>query len=182
MWAHQTRGHFPHETESPWPCHFKPSHWCGKGEPVQVRCFTLRWRDQWSMWMQDGCKSLHEILHGIEWIMFHGHLEYFQKPPTGDHGTPHVHNRQFIIFYHVWGPPWVKVHWYSIWLRVLSHITSHDIWGSVTTLHDFGGYRMLGRHLDTFFWALTISGSWLLAHVWSGPHYCNSRAHGDFWA
>ena len=26
-----------------------------KAEPVQVR-FTLRLRDQWSMWMQDGCK------------------------------------------------------------------------------------------------------------------------------
>jgi hypothetical protein len=152
MWAHQTRGHFPHETESPWPCHFKPSHWCGKGEPVQVCCFTLRWRDQWSMWMQDGCKSLHKILHGVEWIMFHGHLEYFQKPPMGDHGTPHVHNRQFIIFYHVWGPPWVKVHWYSIWLRVLSyHFTRHLrirdhttwFWRYVGTAF---GHFLLGSH------------------------------------
>jgi hypothetical protein len=24
-----------------------------------------------------------ESLHGIEWIMFHGHLDYFQKPPLG---------------------------------------------------------------------------------------------------
>jgi hypothetical protein len=37
-------------------------------------------------------------------------------------------------------------------------------WGSVTTLHDFGGE--LGRQpLDTFFWALTVSRSWLLARV-----------------
>ena len=34
-------------------------------------------------------------------------------------------------------------------------------------LHTFGG--VLERPLDTFFWDLTISGSWLLAHVWSGP-------------
>ena len=44
----------------------------------------------------------------------------------------------------------------------------HYTWGSVTTLHDFEG--ALGRPLDTFFWALTISWSRLLARVWSGPH------------
>ena len=44
--------------------------------------------------------------------MFHGHLEYFQQPPLGgrpntkseDRGTPNVHNRWFILFYHVQGP------------------------------------------------------------------------------
>jgi hypothetical protein len=47
-------------------------------------------------WMQ----SLHGFLHGIEWIMFHGHLDYFQQPPLGgrpntklgDHGTPNAYN------------------------------------------------------------------------------------------
>ena len=29
--------------------------------------------------MQDGCKSLHGFLRVIEWIMFHGHLDYFQN-------------------------------------------------------------------------------------------------------
>ena len=45
--------------------------------------------------------SLHVFLHGIEWIVFHGHLDYFLKPPfgdgpntkPGDHGTPKSHNR-----------------------------------------------------------------------------------------
>ena len=107
--------------------------------------------------------------------MFHGHLDYFQKPPLGgrpntkpgDHGTPNAHNRWFILFYHVWGPAWIEIHWNSIWLRARSHTTSHYTWGSVTTLHDFGG--VVGRPLDTFFWALTISWSRLLAWVWSGP-------------
>ena len=107
--------------------------------------------------------------------MFHGHLNYFQKPPLGgrpntkpgDHGTPNAHNRWFILFYHVWGPAWIEIHWNSIWLRARSHMTSHYTWGSVTTLHDFGG--VLGQPLDTFFWALTISWSQLLAHVWSDP-------------
>jgi hypothetical protein len=41
----------------------------------------------------------------------------------------------------------------------------------MTTQHDFGG--VLGRRpLDTFFGALTISWSRLLARVWSGPKSC----------
>ena len=62
--------------------------------------------------MHDGCKSLHGFLHGIKWIMFRGHLNYFRKPPLGggpntkwrEHGTLNAHNRWFILFYHVQGP------------------------------------------------------------------------------
>ena len=105
--------------------------------------------------------------------MFHGYLDYFQKPllggrsntKPGDHGTPNAHNRWFILFYHVWGPAWIEIHWNSIWLRAQSHMTSHYTWGSVTTLHGFGG--VLGRPLDTFFWTFTISWSRLLTCVWS---------------
>ena len=63
--------------------------------------------------------------------------------------------------------------WHSIWLRARSHMDSHYTWGSVTTLHEFGG--VLGRTLDTFFWALTISWSRLLARVWSGPRVESSN-------
>ena len=57
------------------------------------------------MEMQDGCKSLHGFLHSIQWIVFRGHLDYFQKPPLGsrsntkpgDHGTPNAHNRRYIL-------------------------------------------------------------------------------------
>ena len=86
------------------------------------------------------------------------------RPSTkpGDHGTLNAHNRWFILFYHVWEPAWIECHWNSIWLKALSHMTSHYTWGSMTTLHDFGGF--LGQPLDTFFWALTISWSrsWLV--------------------
>jgi hypothetical protein len=47
-------------------------------------------------------------------------------------------------------------------------MTSHYTRGYATTLHDFFG-GVLGQPLDTFFWALTISWSRLLARVWSGP-------------
>ena len=103
--------------------------------------------------------------------MFHGHLDYFQKPPLegrpntkpGHHSIPNAHNCWFILFYHDWGPVWIKIHWNGIWLRARSHMTSHHSWGSATTIHDFGG--VLEQPLDTFFWALTISWSRLLACV-----------------
>jgi hypothetical protein len=109
--------------------------------------------------------------------MFHGHLDYFQNhlfggtfnKKLGDHDIPNAHNRWCILFHYVWEPAWIKMNWNSIWLRAQSHMTSHYIWESVTTLHDFGG--VLGWPLDTFFWALTISWSQLLARVWSGPSF-----------
>ena len=69
-----------------------------KVEPVQVGS-TLRLRDQWSMWMQDGCKVYMDSYVALKWIMFYGHLDYFRKPPLGgrpntnlgDHGTSNVY-------------------------------------------------------------------------------------------
>jgi hypothetical protein len=81
-------------------------------------------------------------------------LDYFQKSLLGgrpntkprDHGTSNAHNHWFILFHHAWGPKWIESHWNSIWLMVRSHMTSHYTWGSVTTVHDFGG--VLGWPLD----------------------------------
>ena len=147
----------------------------GKGGPGPSSLHTMLERPMEHVnlrWMY----TLHGFLHGIKWIMFHGRLDYFQKPPfggrpttkLGDHGTPNAHNCWYILFYHAWGPAWIEIHWNSIWLRARSHMTSHFTWRLVTTKHDFGG--VLGESLDTFFGALKISWSWLLAHVWSGPN------------
>ena len=169
-----------HETESPWPSHFKHSYWWKRRS-----CSKFRSHYAWGTDIVCECEmdvKLHGFLHGIK--MYHDHLDYFQNPPFGgrpntkpvDHGTPNAHNRWFIVFYHVWGPVWIKIHWNIIWLRAQSHMTSHYTWGSVTTLHDFGG--VLGWPSDAFFWALTISWSRLLACVacvWSGPKL---RMHG----
>ena len=101
-----------------------------------------------------------------------GHVSWslglFLKPPLGGRpntkldGTLNAYNPWVILFYHAWGPAWIEIHWNSIWLRTQSHMTSHYTWGSVITLHDFGG--VLGRPLDAFFWTLTISWPRLLAH------------------
>jgi hypothetical protein len=92
----------------------------------------------------------------IKWIMLHGHLDCFQKPPLGgrpntklgDHGTPNAYNRLFILFYHAWGPAWREIIEIAFGWAPWSHMTSHYNWGSMTTLHDFGG--VLGQRLDIF--------------------------------
>ena len=84
-------------------------------------------------WMQ----SLHGLLHGIEWIMFHGHLDYFLKPPLRgrpntkprDCGTPNIHNRWFILFYHGLRTRMNEIHWNSMGLRAQSCMTSNNAWG-----------------------------------------------------
>ena len=48
--------------------------------------------------------------------------------------------------------------WHVVEARL--HMTLHYTRGPMTTLHNFGG--VLGQPLDTFFWALPISWSWLL--------------------
>ena len=132
-----------------------------KVEPVQVR-FTLHLRDQWSMWMQDGCiVYMGFFLHGIKWIMFHPHLTIFNDHLleiglTLNMRPCHSTHSQLLlcyIFIMCEDSGWIEMHWNSIWLRAQSHRTAHYTWGSVTTLHDFG---MAFGH---FFWALTISWS-----------------------
>jgi hypothetical protein len=158
---HINKGHFTHKTESPWPLHFKHSHW---------------WkRRSWSKfashytWGTDGvCECKMDVKS--TWIptwrqmddMCHGHLDYFQKPPIGgrpntkpgDHGTPNAHNGWFILFNHAWRSTWIGIHWNSILLRTWSHMTSHYTWGSGSTLHKFGGvlgaafgHFLLGSHI-----------------------------------
>ena len=138
-----------------------------KAGPVQVQ-FMLRLWDQWSVWMQDGCKVYMDSYTTSNGSCFMVTLTIGVMPNTkpGDHGTPNAHNRWLIYFIMCeGGPAWIDIHWNSsIWLRP-NHIWIHNYTrGSVTTLHGFGG--AVGQPLDTtFFWALTISWSRLLARV-----------------
>jgi hypothetical protein len=143
-----------------------------KAEPVQV-CFTLRLRDQWSMWLQDGCKvymdsymASNRSCFMVTWTISKNHL--WEVGLTQNRETMALQTLttvKLFDFYHVWGPAWLEIYWNSIWLRVQSHMTSHYTWGSMTTIHDFEG--VLGQPLDTFFWALKNSGhdSWFVCEV-----------------
>ena len=94
---------------------------------------------------------------------FYGPLDCFQNhllevDLTQNRETMALRNlTTVILFYFIMceDSAWIKIHWNSIWLRARSHMTSHYTWWPMTTLHGFGG--ILGRPLDTFFWALTMS-------------------------
>jgi hypothetical protein len=153
--------------------HYTSSTLVEKAEPVQV-CFMLHLRDQRNMWMQDGCKvSMDSYMAAdgscfmVTWIIFKNQLLEVGLIQNHETMALRMHNRWCILFYHVWEPPCIEIHWHNIWLRAQSHTTSHYTWGSMTTLHEFGGVLVCLWTL--FFWALTISWSRLLARVWSGP-------------
>jgi hypothetical protein len=169
-----TYGHFTHETESPWPLHFKHSHrWkrrsrskfatshYAQGTNVVCEC-KMCVKSTWiHVWHQIDHRSwslglFSNILLEVR-LTQNQETMALQLLTTVDLfcfitcENPHEH--KFIEIEFGWGP---------------GHImTSHYTWGSVTTLHNFEG--ILGRPSITFFWALTISWSRLLARVWSGP-------------
>ena len=105
---------------------------------------------------------------------FHGHFDYFQKSPLGgspntkpvDHGTPNAHDRWFIVFYHVWGPAWIEIHWNNIWLRAQSHMTFH-----ITLEDPWLPYMILEVSWDGL-WTISLGlsqfhghGSWFVCEV-----------------
>jgi hypothetical protein len=131
--------HVTHETESPMTIALQALSLVEKAEPVQVR-FTLRLRDQRSMWMQDGCRVYMDSYMAsngscpmVTRTIFKNQL--LEAGPTQNRGSWHYEPSQPFI-YHVRGPAWIEIHRNSTWLRNLSHVTSHYNWGSVTTLHD----------------------------------------------
>jgi hypothetical protein len=126
-------GPLTHETESPWPLHFKHSHWWKRQSHSKFASHYAWGTKGIYMWNARWMWSLHGFLYGIEWIMFHGHLHCFQKPLLGgrpntkpaDHGTLNAYHRWFILLYHVWGPAWINIDWNIIRLKAQSHMTSH---------------------------------------------------------
>jgi hypothetical protein len=118
-----------------------------KAEPVQV-CFTLRLKDQWSMWMRDGCKV-------YKWIMFHGHLDYCQKSPLG--GRLNTKTRR----------PWYSESLQSLIYSILSCVRTRmnrisSKWNSVEGLvtYDFTLHLRVQDH-NTWFWrCLGVCAIW----------------------
>ena len=52
---YQSQGRFTLETEDLWPLHFKHSHWWKRRSRSKFACFTLRWRDQRSIYVNARC-------------------------------------------------------------------------------------------------------------------------------
>ena len=159
VWADmqgKAKGHFTHETEGPWPLHFKHSHWWKRRSRSKFAPHYA-WRTNGICECKMNVKSTwiptwHKMDH-VTWSLGLLPKPFFGGRPnakSGDHGTLNDCSRWIILFQHVWGPARIEIHWNNIWLRIQSHVTSHYTWGSVTT---FGG--ALGRPLDTRVWALS---------------------------
>ena len=98
------KGHFTHEPESHWPSHLKLSL-VEKAELVQVH-FTLRSREQQSMWMQDGCWvymdsyiASNNSCFMVTWTMFNNHL--LEVGLTQHKLEDHVNPDPFDLFYFI---------------------------------------------------------------------------------
>ena len=132
------KGYFTHETEGPWPLHFKHSHWWERRSRCKLtsRCawgtntVSERKMDVKSIWLP----TWHRMDH-VSWSLGLFSKRFLGDRPNtkpGDHGTPKVHKC-----------------WMSIWLKARSYMTPLYTWGPVTTLHDFGS--VLRRPLATSF-------------------------------
>ena len=99
-------------------------------EPTE--CVNARWME-----------SLHGFLRGIEWIMFHGHLDCFQTPPLGgrpntkpdDHGSLNAHNHWYFTIVVVTPPRRMDFFFpeNEKLLRILMSQSGDVIHGSVVT-------------------------------------------------
>ncbi len=166
-----TWGHFTHETKCPWP--YSSRILIGGKSRAGPSSLHTKLEGPHSVWMQDGCKVYMASYMASNGSCFLLTWTILKKTPLGgrpntklgDHGTLNAHNHWFILFYHVWGPAWIEIHWNSIWLRVRLHMTSDYTWGTTTTLRDFGGF--LGRHFDSSFGLSWCHGhgSWLVCEV-----------------
>ena len=145
-----------------------------KAEPVQVR-FTLRMRDQRSMWTQDGCKVYMDSYLAskgscfiVTWTIFKNHL--MEVPLTQNRETMALWTLTTIgLFYfimcedpHEWKFTKITFGWGPSHIQL--HTTREGLWPHYMILE-----VCWDGLWDTFFWALTISWSRLLARVWSGP-------------
>ena len=156
------KGHFTHETEG----HFKHSHW-------------------WKTWSRTKFAS-HYAWGKSTWIhtwhqmdLFSWSLGLFSQNHLLEIGLPQ--NRETMalrnlitlnLLYCIMceDSTWIEIHWkwHLVEGRVkydfTPHLRAHD--------HITWFWKCLGMAFGHFFGALTISWSWLLVHVWSGPKEC----------
>ena len=143
---------------------------------------TLEGPTEYIKWMQDECKVYMDSYMAsngtcfmVTWTIFKSHLlevGLTQNQETMTFWTLIIVGLSYFIMRD--DSTWIEIHWNSIWLRT-RHVWLH------TTLEDPYVRGVLGQLWDTFFWALTISWSRLLAPcVWSGPsqpllNWCDSK-------
>ena len=159
---HLLKGHIIHETESPWPVHFNHSHWWKRRSRSKFASHYA-WGTNWvcegkmdvkSTWIPTYMAS-NGPCYMVTWIIFKNDLSEVDLHKTGrpwhfERSRPLVYsisscvrtrmNRNLLKYHLVEGP---VTYGFTLHLRIRDHTT----W--------FEG--VMGRPLDAFFWALTIS-------------------------
>ena len=148
-----------------WPLHFKPSRWW---KTWSLSKFTSHYTwgtngvceckmDVKSIW--NSYMASNGSCFMVTGIIFKNSLSEVGLTQNRETMTLQVLTTVDLLLYSITceDPTWMEIHWNSICLRAQSQMASHYTRGPMTTLHVFGS--VLGRPLDTFFWALTISWS-----------------------
>ena len=147
-----------HIIKSPWPLHFKHSHWWRRRNRSKFASH-LAWGTHGVCQCKMGVKSTwiptwHRMDH-VSWslrLFFQNHL--LEVGLTQNQKTMALYmltTFDLSFLCNVWGPAWIEIHWNNIQLRARARMTSQYTWGSMTTSHNFGG--VLGQHSDTSCWA-----------------------------
>jgi hypothetical protein len=166
-------GHFTHKIESPWPLHFKHSHWWTRRSRSKFKLHTSL-RDQHGKCLQDGCKvyvASNGLCIMVTWTIFkYQLLEVGLRQNRETMALWTLTIIDLFYFIHVWGPTWSKIHWNSIWLRYC-HICLH------TTLEDPWPHYMILKVSWDGLWKFSFGhsqsqghGSWLMCEV--APSLC----------
>jgi hypothetical protein len=97
-WSDQAEHHFKHESESPWPLHFKHSHWWKQWSRSKFAS-QYPWRTNGVSECQMDVKpawipTWHQM-HRVSWS-----LGLFSKTTSWRSCPPNTHNRSFITFHH----------------------------------------------------------------------------------
>ena len=107
----ECKGDFVHETESPWPSHFKHSHWCKRRSRFKFAASHYAWGTNGVCECKMDVKVYVDSYMASNGSCFMVTWTIFKKPllggglntKPGDHGTLSVHNCCLFLFYHVWG-------------------------------------------------------------------------------
>jgi hypothetical protein len=81
FWFCQSKGHFTHETESPWPVHFNHSHWWKKRSRSNFASHYAWGTNGVYWWMQDGGRvymdsylASDKSCYMVTWTILKNHL------------------------------------------------------------------------------------------------------------
>ena len=174
------KGHVTHETGSPWPPHFKHSHWWKGWGRSNFATSHYSWGTIGSKGLQDGCRAHVDSCMASIGSCFMVTWTHLQKPHVGgrsntkpgDHGTLNAHNHWFILFYHVWGHAWIYIY---IYIEIAFGWGPGHIWLQTTLEDPWPHYKILEVSWDglcTFSFGLSQfhgHNSWLVCEVTIEP-------------